>query len=229
MSKNTVYPWWQVASDIAASKGYGDAALEELAKSQWQKRKRHGEDAVDETGGFIDLDECHRDPVQVAAEAEINDDIYHALKDGRLQAYYPDSRPMAIDDVLNSGMRLRGVCVEPVRVNALLEANGHPPRAWVPKKQTRPTQPPAPGSTWQDKARAIADELDQKDAAVGAHDSVTSMGNRVAAEMRKRQIYGPNGPLSGSTVKREALQGGLWVRPRDKESAGETGDTAQAE
>lgn len=134
MSKNTVvHPWWRVASDIAEGKGWGDAALEELTKSQWQKRNLHGEDAVDETGGFIDLDECKRDPVQVAAEAKINDDIYRALKGGRLQAYYPDSRPMTVDDVLDSGMRLEGVCVEPVRVNALLETYGHPPGAWVPE------------------------------------------------------------------------------------------------
>lgn len=37
---STVYPWWQVASDIAKAGGYDDAVLEELDKSKVQEEKR---------------------------------------------------------------------------------------------------------------------------------------------------------------------------------------------
>lgn len=67
---------------------------------------------------------------------------------------------------------------------------------------------------WQEKARAIADELHLKDAAMGAHDSITNIADRVATEMRARDIAGERGPLSGGTIKREALQGGRWIRPQ---------------
>lgn len=65
---------------------------------------------------------------------------------------------------------------------------------------------------WQEVARTIADELDKKDAIAGAHDSVTSIADRIAAELRARGISGPRAPLSGNTILREALQGGKWKR-----------------
>lgn len=67
--------------------------------------------------------------------------------------------------------------------------------------------------SWQEQARQIANELDQRDASVGAHDSITSMAERVAIEMRNRGINGPRGPLSGATIKREALQGKRNMTP----------------
>lgn len=69
-----------------------------------------------------------------------------------------------------------------------------------------------PSDDWTVTARAIADEEDEKDAKVGAHDFVRNIGDRVAKIMRSRGIYGPRGPLSGSTITREALQGGKWKR-----------------
>jgi len=81
------------------------------------------------------------------------------------------------------------------------------------------------GTSWQEQARAIADEIDARDQALGTHDSITSIAGRVAVEMRKRDIKGPRGPLSGNTIKREALQGGLWARPRGRKTPGETGGT----
>lgn len=69
-------------------------------------------------------------------------------------------------------------------------------------------------SSWQVQARAIADELDALDAACGAYDSVTNISDRVAAEMRRREIKGPRGWVSGATVRREALQGCRWRRKR---------------
>lgn len=65
---------------------------------------------------------------------------------------------------------------------------------------------------WRVQAPAIADELDDADAKVGAHDSLTSIADRVAERLRERGINGPRGPLSGATILREALQGGRWKR-----------------
>ncbi|MDV2116474.1 hypothetical protein [Alcaligenes faecalis] len=88
----------------------------------------------------------------------------------------------------------------------------------VDKKQENPAD-------WKEQARAIADELDTRDAKGGTYSSLTDMADRVAAEMRKRGVNGQRGPVSGATVKREALQGGLWTRPRDKKEAGEKGES----
>lgn len=65
---------------------------------------------------------------------------------------------------------------------------------------------------WKDIARKIADSLDEADAKARAHDSVKSIADRVANEMRTMGQVGPRGPLSGATVLREALQGGKWKR-----------------
>ncbi len=80
------------------------------------------------------------------------------------------------------------------------------------------TDTPDAGSSWQDKARTIADEIDGEDAATTGDpwSSLTDMADRVAEKMRERGIHGPHGPLSGSTIKREALQGGRWHRERKK-------------
>lgn len=78
-------------------------------------------------------------------------------------------------------------------------------------------------SEWQDSARSIADELDSRDAKSGAKDSLVSLGDRVAEKMRERGIFGPQGPLSGGTVKREALQGGKWKRRYGGGSGGNRG------
>jgi hypothetical protein len=81
------------------------------------------------------------------------------------------------------------------------------------QEQTEPSGKSEPRD-WQEVARAIADELDKKDAIAGAHDSVTNIADRVAAELRDRKTRGPRGPLSGATILREALQGRKWKRKR---------------
>ena len=78
-------------------------------------------------------------------------------------------------------------------------------------------------ANWHAHARAIADELHLIDARTGAHCSLNEMGDRVAEKMRKRGIEGPNGPVSGATVKRQALQGGRWVRPTPPKATGGNG------
>lgn len=78
--------------------------------------------------------------------------------------------------------------------------------------QTEATEEKA--MTWQDRARAIADELDKTDKACGAHDSLKSISERVAERMRAlgEKGRGLRGPLSAATILREALQGGKWKR-----------------
>lgn len=66
--------------------------------------------------------------------------------------------------------------------------------------------------TWQEHARAIAGELHAKDTATGCYDSVKHVSARVEVVMRERKIFGPRGPVSKSTILREALQGGKWQR-----------------
>jgi hypothetical protein len=69
---------------------------------------------------------------------------------------------------------------------------------------------------WRDRARVIADELDDRDTQAGAYDSVSSLADRVAYRMRELEIHGPRGPLSGPTILREALQGKKWKRKRKR-------------
>ena len=64
---------------------------------------------------------------------------------------------------------------------------------------------------WTDSARAIADELSDRDTANNCRDSLKGYCPRVMAEMRKRGISGPRGPLvNPKTIQRDALQGDLW-------------------
>ncbi|CAJ6125616.1 Uncharacterised protein [Burkholderia pseudomallei] len=69
---------------------------------------------------------------------------------------------------------------------------------------------------WCEEARRIADELHLRDRTNGTYDSLTHLAERVAEEMRSRDINGPRGPLIASTIRREALQGGKWKRPKPK-------------
>ena len=107
-----------------------------------------------------------------------------------------------------------------VDICILLDAFGYHPEIQAailaelenPKKPA-PKEKPAPdGASWQEQARAIADELHQRDYACGGHDSLTNLAERIALEMRKRKINGPRGPLRGTTILKEALQGGKWKR-----------------
>lgn len=86
-------------------------------------------------------------------------------------------------------------------------------------------EPARKDKEWAVCAREIADELHARDVAAGCHDSIVHMAERVATELRERGIHGPRGPLSGPTVKREALQGKKWMRKSTPSSMGKQGKT----
>lgn len=69
---------------------------------------------------------------------------------------------------------------------------------------------------WKTACRAIADELDARDAEAGAWDSVTHIAERVQNIARERGIRGPHGQLTASNIRREALQGERWSKHRRK-------------
>lgn len=95
----------------------------------------------------------------------------------------------------------------------------HGPQIQPEEESLTPANQPR---SWQEKARAIADEIAAIDANSGAYDSVKNIADRVAEKMRAmgKEYEGPRGPLAGSTILREALQGGLWLR---KTSPGKQG------
>lgn len=68
--------------------------------------------------------------------------------------------------------------------------------------------------TWQERARQIADTLHLRDVANGAWSSLNDLADRVSKAMVAEKKHGPQGPLSWGTVKREALQGKKWIRPK---------------
>jgi hypothetical protein len=71
-------------------------------------------------------------------------------------------------------------------------------------------------AVWQAEARRVADRLARKDKGASAHSSKGDLGDRVAKELRERGIDGPNGPLSGGTITREALGGSRWKHPTEE-------------
>lgn len=72
----------------------------------------------------------------------------------------------------------------------------------------------AGGIDWQGQCRAIADELHAKDVKAGAYSSTDDISHRVAEIAAERGIEGPQGRLSAANIKREALQGGRWIRKK---------------
>jgi hypothetical protein len=75
----------------------------------------------------------------------------------------------------------------------------------------------ATARSWQERARAIADEVDAVDARTTAFRSLRDMADRVAQELRREGVLSNERlPLSRGTVLREALQGGRWKRKRAK-------------
>jgi hypothetical protein len=71
-----------------------------------------------------------------------------------------------------------------------------------------------PPHVWQAEARSIADRLYLRDVSLDTHDSLTNLGERIAAELRTRGIFGPHGPVTGGTVVRDAIGGKRWVPPK---------------
>ena len=70
-------------------------------------------------------------------------------------------------------------------------------------------------SSWQDRARAIADEMHRRDLAARVWSSNSDIADRVAKEAMRRGVTGPRGQLTAGNILREALQGGRWKRPTD--------------
>lgn len=85
-----------------------------------------------------------------------------------------------------------------------------------------------PGSAWQEEARGIADELYVRDAVMGCYDSLKNLCDRVADELRKRNIHAPLGPVLPGTVKREALQGAAWWQVRKQRNKQRIDDAKKA-
>ena len=81
---------------------------------------------------------------------------------------------------------------------------------------------------WTVEARAIADEYYEKDMKAGVQDSLMGYSERVAKEMRNRDINGQRGLLTPNTVKREALQSDKWWQPRLKKRRSESGGAGGA-
>lgn len=65
---------------------------------------------------------------------------------------------------------------------------------------------------WKNDVRAIADELHAKDVRAGAYSSTDDISHRAAKLADDRGIKGPRGKLTAGNIKREALQGGRWIR-----------------
>nr|WP_057924379.1 hypothetical protein [Burkholderia ambifaria] len=66
-------------------------------------------------------------------------------------------------------------------------------------------------SSWQERARIIADELFDRDTANKCRDSLKGYAKRVMEEMQIRQFHGPRGRIDNpNTIQREALQGDKW-------------------
>lgn len=109
----------------------------------------------------------------------------------------------------------------PPELNSLAEP---PPsrRAAAPAKQScdasgDATLPPKAVGDWREEARAIADELFDRDTEHGVRDSLlTKKGRggyafRVMGELQARGIHGPRGRIvNAGTVAKEALQGDKW-------------------
>ncbi|CAG4924690.1 hypothetical protein [Paraburkholderia saeva] len=72
-------------------------------------------------------------------------------------------------------------------------------------------------ATWQDAARAIADEFYDHDTKEKTRDSLKGYSKRVMDEMPRRDIRGPQGRIDNpATVQREALQGEKWWAKKPK-------------
>lgn len=76
--------------------------------------------------------------------------------------------------------------------------------------------PPDLGS-WQDAARAIANECYENDTKNKCRDGVGGYARRVMQEMKTREIKGPRGFISNPlTIQREALGGEKWWAGKKK-------------
>ena len=89
----------------------------------------------------------------------------------------------------------------------------------IAKPQGRPVKAgePVPGDHWTVKARAIADELFDRDTGLGCRNSLKGYSKQVMELMQERGIKGPRGIIDNANhVMREALQGKKWWQNKPK-------------
>lgn len=70
-------------------------------------------------------------------------------------------------------------------------------------------------ATWEEKMRELADELHRRDLKAGSWSNLDEMANMLAVEAQKRGIIGPRGQLTAANIRRTALQGDRWKRPKN--------------
>jgi len=66
--------------------------------------------------------------------------------------------------------------------------------------------------SWIDSARAIAKSYIEEHQKSNLFPPQNDVSDHVAEELRKQSIHGPNGPVSSSYVKRQAIQGDWWKK-----------------
>ncbi len=107
-----------------------------------------------------------------------------------------------------SDLRFKREALE--RVASILEgevSRQNPASSGAPEN----AEPPLPSNDWRESARAIADELFDRDTKGGCRDSLKGYSSRVMDEMQQRGIKGPRGLIDNpNTIQREALQGKPW-------------------
>jgi hypothetical protein len=99
------------------------------------------------------------------------------------------------------------------------------------RKPTAPTTNGADksGATWVTHAREIALEYIDRHAAKDLHPSQDDVAEHTETECRARKVFGPRGPLSANTIKREAIQGEWWGENKPAKRVGKLGKVGQPE
>lgn len=69
--------------------------------------------------------------------------------------------------------------------------------------------------TWEERIREVADELHRRDLKASSWSNIDEMANMLAVEAQKRGIVGPRGQLTAANIRRTALQGNRWKRPKN--------------
>ena len=86
------------------------------------------------------------------------------------------------------------------RDEAKAQATAEPAPCVLPK--------PSRDEAWKQHARAAANSIIDREKARDLYPSQIRIADEVAADLRKRGVFGPDGkPLSGATIKRHALKG----------------------
>ncbi|WP_321899153.1 hypothetical protein [Paraburkholderia heleia] len=94
-------------------------------------------------------------------------------------------------------------------------------------RQSVPAIPDVSSLTWVSQAREIALEYIDRHALQDLHPSQDNVAEHVAKECRTRKVFGPRGPMSASTIKREAIQGDWWRENNPVKRLGKLGKPGQ--